>query len=237
MSELFDDISRIVGSQIPRRQAMSLILKGLAGAALVTLWPERFVTGQTSPKCTTSLTILCSGTGGDHFNCLTPMDCRDKTVNTKCSVGTCIQVPNCSDSRGVCCECKCPNQICNGECCLPPKPFCEGICVECRNGSDQDCPGNLLCRNNKCCPNDGTCTGNACCAPGLQCVGGICCIPSTRAPQQCCAASLVCGSTTCCDDPEKCCIEDICVANPSPKQPCPRPQGLVFGKPRSIIST
>jgi hypothetical protein len=36
MSQLFDEITRIVGSQMPRRRALKLITKGLAGSALFT---------------------------------------------------------------------------------------------------------------------------------------------------------------------------------------------------------
>ncbi len=45
MAELFDDISRVVGSQIPRRRALRLIGGGLAGAALTALWPRRTEAG------------------------------------------------------------------------------------------------------------------------------------------------------------------------------------------------
>ena len=38
MSKLFDDVSRILGSPLPRRQAVRLIVGGLAGGYLAR-WP------------------------------------------------------------------------------------------------------------------------------------------------------------------------------------------------------
>ena len=40
MSELFDDISRILARKIPRRQSLRLIAGGLAGGAVALLWPR-----------------------------------------------------------------------------------------------------------------------------------------------------------------------------------------------------
>lgn len=37
MAQLFDEVTRIVGSQMPRRRALRLICRGLAGGALVAL--------------------------------------------------------------------------------------------------------------------------------------------------------------------------------------------------------
>lgn len=37
MAQLFDEVTRIVGSRMPRRQALRLICRGLAGSALVAL--------------------------------------------------------------------------------------------------------------------------------------------------------------------------------------------------------
>jgi hypothetical protein len=41
MAELFDDLSRIVGSGIPRRRMLKLIAITFAGGALPALWPTR----------------------------------------------------------------------------------------------------------------------------------------------------------------------------------------------------
>jgi hypothetical protein len=64
-NKLFDDISRTLASSMPRRQAMRQIVRGLAGAALVSLFgaeagwaaPKDCPPGQ--PACGTTGTLCC----------------------------------------------------------------------------------------------------------------------------------------------------------------------------------
>jgi hypothetical protein len=61
MSKLFDDISRIVGSSMPRRQALKMILMGVVGSGVVSLWPKRVEASQvcSSGFCQSAGVIQC----------------------------------------------------------------------------------------------------------------------------------------------------------------------------------
>ena len=60
--KLFDDISRILASPIPRRRALRLIVSGLVGAtfAAIGLQPAEAVTCTTDSQCGTG-NVCCNG--------------------------------------------------------------------------------------------------------------------------------------------------------------------------------
>jgi len=100
MSErrLFDDVSRIVASTMPRRRALRLLIGVLAGGQLVLQRPRRARaddechehdhdhTVQCAPHkfCRTGQTCCSDGSG--HFRCC---ESDEKCCNGKCCDGTC----------------------------------------------------------------------------------------------------------------------------------------------------
>lgn len=186
MSELFDDISRIVGSTMPRRQALRLIIGGLAGGAAVTLWPRQAKAGFVCPdkecpsnpsNCGVNNFATCDGV--DQVFCVYSEDANCRRDN-KCR----------------------KNQ--NAVTCVPPNRLCfEGKCVECINNSD--CP-----------PTKNVCSGNSCCLPkapktngrnfSQQCPCDECC----PRPRQCPRAN----PTMCCEEGKECDNDGRCVVSP-----------------------
>jgi hypothetical protein len=53
MSELFDDISCMVGGPMPRRRVIRLAARALAGSTLAALWPRRVKAYECNPAATT----------------------------------------------------------------------------------------------------------------------------------------------------------------------------------------
>src|ERR1700682_1455297 len=86
MSELFDDISRIVGSQISRRQALKLVGAALASAALAPVgFGRSVITSARSAqdplgRCYTSATCLGLKSGQYTF-----MECCNLDGSDGCS--------------------------------------------------------------------------------------------------------------------------------------------------------
>lgn len=142
MPEIFDDISRIVGSQIPRRQALKLITGALAGSVLSTVAPAFSVSISNvicpgGNSCGT-LDQCCTFTDGGLFCCelVEPHCCGPKTG--KC----CVNAERCCSFAGgdsFCCGQNEPH-CCGsnpGTCC--PRPCCAGFCCpsaypNCKNG-------------------------------------------------------------------------------------------------------
>src|SRR6059036_3907018 len=91
MDRLFDDISRILASPIPRRRAVKLIAGGLAGAALAVFGPRRAVafacgsgTFACGTKCCNSSTQKCCG---GTSCCATSVACCGTNGDKCCAVG------------------------------------------------------------------------------------------------------------------------------------------------------
>ena len=72
MAEIFDDISRVVGSQLPRRRALKLIMGIFAGGAVGLL--EASPTAALAPK----------GFCFEKDNCITPMTGGGSTEKSLC---------------------------------------------------------------------------------------------------------------------------------------------------------
>jgi len=105
MDELFDDISRILASPVPRRRALKLVVGGLAGAALAVLGFERPAYG----ACTSG-----------KFACGTKCcDC----ANEQCCNGT-----SCCAKGVDCCGTNCD------KCCASDE-FCRASDKKCIKGS------------------------------------------------------------------------------------------------------
>ena len=170
---LFDDISRVLASSIPRRQALRLVVGGIGGVILTAVWPSRFAYAD-------GKVIPCNGfcffEGGV---CAPGLVCTDKRFC--CDPGTHI----CGlDSGPECCECKgrtcCKDDIHRGECC------------ECCATK-----GTAPCCNLKenCCINGKCIEGNPC-APKICCGGAAsCCDPET---QFCCHGNCCKKKVECC---------------------------------------
>ena len=61
MAELFDKISRIVASQVPRRQALKMLVGAIAGGAVTLALPGR-AKAQTCPNQFVANGVACSST-------------------------------------------------------------------------------------------------------------------------------------------------------------------------------
>jgi hypothetical protein len=247
MSELFDDISRIVGSQIPRRQALRLIVGGITAAVLSNLGFEHAAQAQSATcRVASSSCVPCSP--GQTSNCKTaggsPLCCAGVQCPTsRFNVGQCCPTESQCCGTGCCdvsCVCTCDTNCCTLERACPPGPqgFCCPEGMRCKDRDKRECcslvPFGQDCNNpNLCCPtaeNCSTCASgfSRCCPVGTSCQqcsnpsGSICC-PANQSCINggCCPDNKICGGTTCCDSDGKCCINGICVNNPSPSVPCP----------------
>jgi hypothetical protein len=164
MPDLFDELSRILGSQMPRRDAIRRIVFGVAASQLGFLWPRR------------------AAAAGDFCS---PGHC-DEANRVVCANGACCP------SLQVCCfaangDCLCCpfNQCCPGKCCGRCEKCVGGQCVPCNGACDKCVGGN--CGNRcpplgqaaltRCCVNKNTGQFGACCKPDCcneetgQCMG------------------------------------------------------------------
>lgn len=201
MSELFDDITRIVGSRMPRRQALRLISGAFVGA----------VTGAraagSSHKATTG-NFPCQGQFGGV--CFAARTCHCQVKESQCNGAGKLWIAN-----GVCCS---EHRWCNSneECC---RIFCCKLDThKCVNG--RCCPLDKCCKNfTFCCPPSRTCIDDQLCCPSATdiIIGGRCC-PQDKVcdnNRKCCETDQICcGGTGCCKEED--CVGDRCVAgNPT----------------------
>jgi hypothetical protein len=139
MSVFFDDLSRIIASPMPRRQAFKLIGGALGGAVITSLGFAQGSGDTTCPKGDT----LCGS--GKHAVCCTSGQkcCGNSAIGFICcgSGGLCCtdaSKPYCIQAHEVCCR---------GKCCIPgQKQTCcttatSGIC----------CSADEICCSGKCC--------------------------------------------------------------------------------------
>ena len=127
-NKLFDDIARTLASPIPRRQAFGHILRGIAGAALVsvfgsgTAWagenkPER----EKEHRCPPGET-RCGKVGGKDVCCPKGSICWHRATGLCCRQGERPCGKGCCPEGSICCNsatglCCGPGQICDGKKC------------------------------------------------------------------------------------------------------------------------
>jgi hypothetical protein len=199
MSELFDNITRIVGSPVPRRQALKAIGGALLGAVFA---------GSTYRKTRAAADQTCCQ--GDDGTCLLPgmADCNYAVVmwnQNNCAVqgGQWVAGGSCCTESLACL----PNENCCGFICCPPGGECFGgvCCPPERLYLGGCCPEGSVPINNgaACCPADRVLPNGTCCAAGNVVVNGACCL-STRVcvgaggATICCPGGRCCGGTRCC---------------------------------------
>ncbi|HEX8557495.1 MAG TPA: hypothetical protein VF668_05310 [Pyrinomonadaceae bacterium] len=204
MSELFDDISRIVGSPIPRRRAIRAVGGAVLGAFLGASVFRRLGSAQTATTC-------CRGLGGSACVFQGQVVCgRDAFTQERCeSLGgewraghTCCLDSHTCASPQVCCGATCcdsTNSVCLNDACCPTNRVC--------GNSTICCPSGTICApgTQECCPVARFCPGNqTCCPSGTVCVNEACC-PSERVCTNpttnqtiCCSSGRCCGGTKCC---------------------------------------
>ena len=113
MSLLFDDISRVIASEFPRRKMLSMLGAAVGGAVMASLGVRSEAFGQIPgvPKCGHG-EILCNG---------------------RCCAGTC-QNGRCCEKSTVHCGFECCGGgllCCSGHCCTCKTAFCfHGFCCE-----------------------------------------------------------------------------------------------------------
>lgn len=204
MSELFDDISRIVGSPIPRRHALKAIGGALLGAVFTTSIYRKVSSAQVFSRC-------CRSTGGTCYFGETPQAC-DPRIYTK---DKCVALGFEWREGHSCCPdghtCPAGEICCGATCCGGSNPVCfEGACCTdervCGNFSFC-CPSGFVCSQStqQCCPTAQYCPGSqTCCPNGTICVNEMCCPTASVCTDPftnqtiCCSSGSCCGGTKCC---------------------------------------
>lgn len=179
MGTLFDDISRIVASQISRRQALRLIGISLAGAALAPLGLERV---QAAPP-------LCLA----NARCGRPGDpgCPEGENCCLLAGSPCLNFCVTRGRKG-CCE---RGGIGGGLCFVMSS---EGFCDECRRSTFVPAPA--ICNAaGKCCPTVSVCPPKN--------PRGTCCPEFNGQPGVC--ATCPGGSTKCCPQKKPTCVPGV----------------------------
>jgi hypothetical protein len=150
--DFFDDISRVVGSDIPRRQVFRLLLGGLAGVTFGTILPRN---------------AAAAGLGCPFVECPDlpgPLSC-DGHIRI-CFPGNNTIWITCEYSGDL--DCRAGARVCRVK--EIPR-VCPGrtVCVDgrCVCSTDDDCPGDLICCNTFCCKafkkNGTSCQRVGCC--------------------------------------------------------------------------
>lgn len=196
MSELFDRITRIVGSPIPRRQALKAIGGALVGVVFA---------GSAHRKTYAAVDQTCCQ--GDGGACVLP------------GLGaTCPQLPDENNcllqggrwiADGQCCTeviaCL-PGETCCGLTCCPATWTCTGVhcCPPERlyNNNTDCCTEGTVPTNNRtvCCPADKVMPNDQCCNGTI--INGACC-PAQKVCHGVnnvlvCCSTICCGGTRCC---------------------------------------
>ena len=169
---LFDDITRILGSPMPRRQAFKLIAGGLAGGSLISLLepqPAHAAGAKCGQPCgffTSCIEGKCQDVNGKQMCCI------DFCFDACCCHPTPICFPKSDGKTAMCCAAVCGFSICcpAGTKCFPPARCCSSICgpqEECCKPSES-CQGKGL--NKQCCSEPLCEGGTTCCAKqGMGC--------------------------------------------------------------------
>ena len=147
MSNLIDDVSKIVASPVSRRNAVKLISRAAGGAVLAAL----------------SLRAVSWGLAPSAFD--EEGHDKDPDPKVKCGPSQTVCGKTCCNSNQTCCDGKCctaGQTCCDGKCCGSGQTCCSGKCCE---------PGQTCC-NGKCCA--GPCCGGKCCEKHQVCCDGKC---------------------------------------------------------------
>jgi hypothetical protein len=170
MAELFDEISRIVGSGVPRRQMLRLMAVAFAGGALPALWPARAAAFEVCNETFNAGSL--GGNPGGNCDGLS----HDDLLNTcnayyagylhsliQTNAGRCpATCPPFVDSYGTSAECiehygdfycAVTNVVLRCHCNAPPGHTCCGVGVFCT-------PGTQKCCGTYCAPLNQTCSSN-----------------------------------------------------------------------------
>ena len=172
---MIDEISRIIASPIPCRQAFRLLSRIVGGGLLASLGLGRASRGLAAQVTCSSGTRLC-GT-----------ECCPNDL--LCCGGICYGVVTsqsymCCGSSALC-E-KILQQCCTDHCCNNTHTCCGQFC----------CPPSRQCCNGTCCTAGAVCCGATCCSAGRACCNGICC----PAGASCCADACCPKGHFCCDN-------------------------------------
>jgi hypothetical protein len=212
MSELFDDISRIVGSPIPRRRALKAIGGALVGAVFGTSVLRNVRSAQEVSSC-------CRATGGSCFFQGVSVVCvpHQPWTRDKCEAAgyewreghSCCPDGHTCPPDTLCCGATCcdSNSVCLNDVCCPADSVCGDFTFCCPSGS--------ICiqSTQECCPTAQFCPGSqTCCPSGTVCVNEMCC-PTARVCRNpttnetiCCSSGVCCGGT-------KCCTSGVCTSD------------------------
>src|SRR6266508_211383 len=110
MDKLFDEISRIVASPIPRRRVMRLVFGGVASALVIAFGTGRVEADNCNPACPTGQTCcngVCCQAGQVCCNkvcCTAGQTCCGNQV---CCGTVCCNGQKCCAAGDVCCDQKC----------------------------------------------------------------------------------------------------------------------------------
>jgi hypothetical protein len=160
MAELFDNLTRIVGSKLPRRRAFKLVLSALVGGSVAALRPAYAM--DVDHPCNTVFDV--PGTGS-----VSVQNCQGLTTAQKEAKKdpACEAAKNAAQNTSA--FAACPVE------CLH-KEFVSWKCEQCQCFSSDkfECKGTA---KYKCCNVCGS--GNKCCASNQVCCGGTtCCAPA-----------------------------------------------------------
>jgi hypothetical protein len=209
MAELFDEVSRVIGSEIPRRQALKLIIKVLSGGALTLIMPAPLYAVRSAgcmldTDCPAGQ-ICCNSSSA-------PLANQGKCYTQSPQLGCCSSNHMCATSmdKNTC-------EQCEGGTFFGTTHTCRnGVCVGPSCYADSDCP-----------------TGWSCCTSNLGLIGGTCyrkaqvfgccwvegvfCNPNmdTSTCLKCYGGQHVAGGNYVCRDQDHRCVP----ANPTPTRP------------------
>lgn len=193
MSELFDEVCRVLAEPVPRRTALRRMFGVVATGATVLLLPRRAWAGPAVPAVPGAagglVASVAPGNGAgicNLLNCTTggPGPCDGGGGIFCCPPGGALCAPN---AVGATC-CPAANPVCSGNQCCPP-------------GSPGHCGPGMCCAGpGQCCPLPGPpAAAPACCPAGSP----FCCINAAAIGNCCRVPGCVCnpapgGGFTCC---------------------------------------
>ena len=244
MGERFDDITRLLASEMPRRDlvrsllALALGATSLPVAVRAATRASRRLDGRVG--CSVTLCNPAPDTGVCRCNF------ADEAGDGCCCPGGTVYCGDANPdtgSRGTCCPRgrDCCTVAGAKDCCPADRPQC----TSCGMGGDICCERGSICVDGVCCPPARHCAGIAvCCAPGTVCreCGGF--APNPNRPTKCCPPDQFCArcapaaggpETFICCPPCSHCVDGACkhicpqAGAPEATQCCLTPTGTFGG--------